>query len=107
MSSILGSNGDRFNKQGNHTFYDGPKGKHDSLFHSGSGSFGMDDRMFNAGSTSFFGNQQIFRSGNTYSCGNKTYKKIGNTLYGPNGEWWQGGDDMTDDDIRDIISHNN
>lgn len=105
MSTIFGSNGDQFNRHGDHTFYNGANGRSDNVFHSGSSSYGNNGPMYNGGSVSSFGGGQIFHSGNMYECNGQQYFKSGNTLFGPNGQRWYG-DDMSDADIRDIISHN-
>lgn len=104
MSTIFGSNGDQFHKQGDHTFYNGANDRSDNIYHAGSSSYGNNGPMYNGGSVSSFGGGQIFCSGDTYTCNGQQYHKVGNTLYGPNGQRWYG--DMTDGDIRDIISHN-
>lgn len=103
MGTIFGSNGDRFNRQKDTTFYDGVSGERDRIFHSGNAAYGEDEDMFTAGGVSSYGDKHIFGSGNRYECDGKTYTRVGNTLFGPNSERWTGGD-MSDSDIRDIIS---
>lgn len=107
MSTIFGSNGDRYNRQGSTNFYSGQNGEEDRIFHQGSTSFSGNGNMFSSVNTSFFGNQRIMKSGDTYFCGNKSYKLMGNTLYGSDGQRWYGAGGMSDGDIRDIISHDN
>lgn len=105
MSTVFGSNEDRFNKQGDSTFFDKTSGKHDRIFHAGSSAMSEEEHMFNAGRVSSFGNQHIFGNSNAYECNGKRYTRVGNTLFGSDGKRWMGGDNMTDGDIRDIISH--
>lgn len=105
MSTIFGSNGDRINKQGKTSFFDCLSGNHDRVFHEGSTSFGKNENMFTGGGVSSFGNHHIFGSGNVYECDGRQYTRVGNTLFGPDGKRWLGGDDMSDSDVRDIISH--
>lgn len=106
MSTIFGSNGDLFNRFGNQTFFNKAGGGSDNIFHVGNTSYsGSAGPMYNVGGMSSFGGGHIFRSGNTYNCNGQQYYRSGNTLYGPNGQSWYGSD-MSDEDIRDIISHN-
>lgn len=105
MSTIFGSNGDQFNRQGNHTFYNGSNGRSDNIYHAGSSAYGDNGPMYNGGGVSSFNGGRIFSSGNMYECNGQQYFRSGNTLFGPNGQRWYG-DNMSDSDIRDIISHN-
>lgn len=104
MGTIFGSNGDRLFHPGDTSFFDRSSGENDRIYHSGNMAFG-EDNMYTGGSVSSFGNHRIFSCGNTYECDGNRYTRVGNTLFGPNGERWYG-DDMSDGDIRDIISHN-
>lgn len=87
------------------SLYNGAKGRSDNIYHVGKSSYGNHGPMYNCGSVSSFGGGQICHSGNMYDCNSQQYHKVGCTLFGPNGQRWHG-DDMSDDDIRDIISHN-
>lgn len=104
MGFIFGSNGDTYNTFGNMTFRNS-QGKSDTINHSGSMSFCGDGTRLDSGNMSFFGGKSITKSGNTYFCNGNTYQRSGNTLFGSKGETWNG--DMSDRDIRDIISHDN
>ena len=105
MSTILGSIGERFHREGSHTFYDGADGNHDHLIHLGSTSYGEDARLYTSGGVSYYRNGQIFGTGNSYESNGRRYTKVGNILYGPDGKRWYG--DLGGEDIRDIISHEN
>lgn len=103
MGTIFGSNEGRLFKQGDTSFWEQHSGKDDIIYHSGNMAFGGEN-MYTDRNISFFNNCRIFGTGNTFECGRKRYTKVGNTLWGPDGKRWYG-DDMSDCDIRDIISH--
>lgn len=103
MGVIYGNDGSSYRKFGGSTYRHGADGDDDTIRHYGSSAYCRDGARHDCGGSSYGSGGTIRQSSDTYFTDGGTYRHIGNSLFGPNGKVWHG--DMSDEDIRDIISH--
>ncbi|MGN0241181.1 MAG: hypothetical protein ACI4CS_05795 [Candidatus Weimeria sp.] len=98
---FFNNNGNRTERIGN-VFYNSDGTSTQKI---GSNFFSADGSLVqNTGSEIFTQNGPVIKNGDTYFDNEKTYQKNGNRLFSSDGRSWQGMDEMSDDDVSDIIA---